>query len=399
MMTTITKNNIYDNVTSFNPNIQRGGFSCNAIKSTTYEVVQNAKFVSIDNDKVKEFANVLIEKFKKNEIEKLLNQQKIGNGDKDDPSNNAISYIEWDECGWHYCDDRVDKGGNGTLTMQYIFVIDTLNWCFWPTKDFEYEQLATSLTNVLRKDQNAFNSENLLNLTVEELQSWFLPYVLPMPMERLKKLHELGYVLHTNFNGLAINFVEQANNSATRLVDLIVQYLPGFRDHGIYNGKQVFFYKRAQILVGDLWAAFGRQTNFTINSEKESIINNNNNNKCNFPDISELTMFADYRVPQLLREEGLMVYVDDLSKKVDNLIELPSNSMEELEIRSCTIQCVEMLLQVIKSNYKNNNNNDENENNKTFQITSVELDWLLWQIGEERCKKMKPHHRTLTVYY
>ena len=266
MMTTITKNNIYDNVTSFNPNIQRGGFSCNAIKSTTYEVVQNAKFVSIDNDKVKEFANVLIEKFKKNEIEKLLNQQKIGNGDKDDPSNNAISYIEWDECGWHYCDDRVDKGGNGTLTMQYIFVIDTLNWCFWPTKDFEYEQLATSLTNVLRKDQNAFNSENLLNLTVEELQSWFLPYVLPMPMERLKKLHELGYVLHTNFNGLAINFVEQANNSATRLVDLIVQYLPGFRDHGIYDGKQVFFYKRAQILVGDLWAAFGRQTNFTINS-------------------------------------------------------------------------------------------------------------------------------------
>ena len=58
-----------------------------------------------------------------------------------------------------------------------------------------------------------------------------------------------------------------------------------------------------------------------------------------------------------------------------------------------------MLLQVIKSNYKKNNNNDENENNKTFQITSVELDWLLWQIGEERCKKMKPHHRTLTVYY
>ena len=109
-----------------------------------------------------------------------------------------------------------------------------------------------------------------------------------------------------------------------------MQYLPGFRDHGIYDGKQVFFYKRAQILVGDLWAAFGRQTNFTINSE-ESIINNNNNNKCTFPDISELTMFADYRVPQLLREEGLMVYVDDLSKKVDNLIELPSNSMESLK--------------------------------------------------------------------
>ena len=102
-------------------------------------------------------------------------------------------------------------------------------------------------------------------------------------------------------------------------------------------------------------------------------------------------MFADYRVPQLLREEGLLIYVEELGNKIDNYIELPSNSMEELEIRSCTIQCVEMLLQEIKANY--------NVGDKVFQMTSVELDWFLWQIGEERCKKMKPHHRTLTVYY
>jgi hypothetical protein len=367
------------------------GFSCKSIKKTTYEVMQNAKYVSIDDNKVKEFANILIQKFQVNEKEKI----DTGNVDEnsDDTSNNAISYIEWDECGWHYCDDRVDKGGDGTFTMQYIFVIDTLNWCFWPTKDFEYEQLATSLTNVLRNNKNAFNADCLMSLTVEDLQNWFLPFVLPMPAERLNKIHELGYILHKYFDGLAINFVNKANNSATQLVDLIVQYLPGFRDHGIYKGKQVFFYKRAQILVGDLWAAFGRQTNFSGICSDNKTRNNNNNchNSCNFPDICELTMFADYRVPQLLREEGLLIYAEDLGNKIDNYIELPSNSMEELEIRSCTIQCVEMLLQEIKANY--------NEGDKVFQITSVELDWLLWQIGEERCKKMKPHHRTLTVYY
>ena len=32
----------------------------------------------------------------------------------------------------------------------------------------------------------------------------------------------------------------------------------GFRDTAIYNGYLVHFYKRAQILVGDLWAAYGK---------------------------------------------------------------------------------------------------------------------------------------------
>ena len=166
------------------------------------------------------------------------------------------------------------------------------------------------------------------------------------------------------------------------------------------NGKQVFFYKRAQILVGDLWAAFGRQTNFTKSSDDLGVPASETRNHCNFPDISELTMFADYRVPQLLREEGLLVYAEELAKKVDEYVEIPSNSKEEVEIRSCTVQCVEMLLNAIKDHFlqdKDRYHSDLKE--RVCKITSVELDWLLWQIGEGRCKIMKPHHRTLTVYY
>ena len=375
-----------------------GGVSCTAIRRTTGDVLQDAQFVSINSSKLKDFAQVLVMKISENEKSRQNNVQ-----DKDiegDCNNNSVSYIEWDECGWHFCDDRVDKGGNGVLTTQYIFVLDALNWCFWPTKDFEYEQLAMSLTNVLRKDNHAFDAMRLLNLKLEELQSWFLPNILPTPAERLNKIHELGYVLHTQFDGQAINLVKRANNSATKLVDLVVQYFPGFRDHSIYNGKQVFFYKRAQILVGDLWAAFGRQTNFTNSSDDLGTSASETSNHCNFPDISELTMFADYRVPQLLREEGLLVYAEELAKKVDEYVEIPSNSKEEVEIRSCTVQCVEMLLNAIKDHFlqdKDRYHSDLKE--RVCKITSVELDWLLWQIGEGRCKIMKPHHRTLTVYY
>ena len=223
--------------TNCSPNA--GGVSCTAIRRTTSDVLQDAQFVSINSSKLKDFAQVLVMKISESEKSKENNLQ--DKDIEDDCKNNSVSYIEWDECGWHFCDDRVDKGGNGVLTTQYIFVLDALNWCFWPTKDFEYEQLAMSLTNVLRKDNHAFDAMRLLNLKLEELQSWFSPNILPTPAERLNKIHELGYVLHTQFDGQAINLVKRANHSATKLVDLVVQHFPGFRDHSIYNGKQVFF--------------------------------------------------------------------------------------------------------------------------------------------------------------
>ncbi len=53
-----------------------------------------------------------------------------------------------------------------------------------------------------------------------------------------------------------------ARHSAVELVRLVAAAFPGFRDEAVdpRDGRPVFFYKRAQILVGDLWAAFGRRT-------------------------------------------------------------------------------------------------------------------------------------------
>ena len=39
------------------------------------------------------------------------------------------------------------------------------------------------------------------------------------------------------------------------LVRQIAKDFTGFRDEAIYDGEQVFFYKRAQILVADLYGA------------------------------------------------------------------------------------------------------------------------------------------------
>lgn len=48
----------------------------------------------------------------------------------------------------------------------------------------------------------------------------------------------------------------ESNKSCPRLVKALVNTFEGFRDQAIYKGRQVFFYKRAQILVADLVGAY-----------------------------------------------------------------------------------------------------------------------------------------------
>ena len=134
---------------------------------------------------------------------------------------------------------------------------------------------------------------------------------MPNADERALKLRELGQALLANsgsgsgsgsdsdsFDGLAGNMVKQAGGSAVLLVKLILQHLPGFRDACVYKGRLVHLYKRAQILVADVWAAYGRKT--APSKEGDFYY---------FTDIGALTMFADYRVPQLLRVLDIMKYV------------------------------------------------------------------------------------------
>lgn len=68
--------------------------------------------------------------------------------------------------------------------------------------------------------------------------------------------------------------IEEAGGSASALVNLIVDSFPCFRDQARYDRKVVRFYKRAQILVADIWACF----------EAEGF--------GKFGDIDKITMFA-----------------------------------------------------------------------------------------------------------
>ena len=277
----------------------------------------------------------------------------------EDWSSQPLAAETWDTEG-HFAD-------GGPLTAQYLLVVDALNFCFWPDPNWQYARLAESLRDALILDPAAFDAGRLAALTPSELCRWLGGLELPQMEERVRLLREVGTALDLHFGGQAAQLIAAAGESAGGLVALLAAHLPGFRDHAIHAGRQVFFYKRAQIFAGDVWGAFGGR------------------GLGKFNDITALTMFADYRVPQLLRELGIIRYVPDLAARIDARVEIPAGSAEEVEIRAATVQAVERLRGQLGAEGRN--------------LAAIQVDWILWHQAEAMRDRMAPHHCTLTIYY
>ena len=127
------------------------------------------------------------------------------------------------------------------------------------------------------------------------------------------------------------------------------------------------FLKRAQILVSDLWGAFGGKGLGA------------------FSDMASLTAFADYRIPQILRSLGVIVYTDELAEKIDRELPLPSGSPEEVEIRAATVQGVEAIVKALAD--------------IGVPALSFGVDWLLWHESHRPEHNRKPYHLTRTIFY
>ena len=268
-----------------------------------------------------------------------------------------------------------------------------MNFCFWPSEGEEesplqyhhiagaLKQLALTDFYVEGKKTYRFSSQNLAAIDdsfFENELNPLLPVKIPAATERCRLLRELGEGLLLFYEGSATKMLEAANSSADALTGIISSAFPGFRDSVVDRfGRQCFFYKRAQIAVADLWAALKKS--------------GHTSHPCDFSDIDCITTFADYRVPQLLRDMNVLVYSTTLSKIIDEKREIFSGSQEEIEIRAATIVAVERIVQEVNSR--------KEEGSK--DVNAIFIDWLLWQRGEklEAAGKLSPHHRVRTIFY
>lgn len=201
---------------------------------------------------------------------------------------------------------------------------------------------------------------------------------IPLLTERISILREAGTVLEENFESRPWNLIQSADNSAARLVNTLVEYFPNFHDVTTFHGKKVRILKRAQILVADLWACF------------------NGESYGKFTDIDVLTMFADYRIPQMLHSLGVLMYSPRLESMIKRHVLLEPGTVEEVELRGCCIWGVEMLRRQIVKMHP--------EGAAEKGLNAVLIDFFLYDTCKEREKEgkeaeMLPHHRTRSIFY
>ncbi len=274
-------------------------------------------------------------------------------------------------------------------TAGWVLVLDALNFCFWsndpdPTQRWRVEYrgqlhdgywaLVAALRRATDEGRPMWDPFYLVQLTARDVAHILRPHDLnfpeiPLLPLRVQNIRELGQRLIDSYpdHNPVIGLIEDCQRSAVRLAQLVAARFPSFNDVAVYDGAPVRFYKRAQILAADLHGAFGGESLGA------------------FDDLDQLTAFADYKVPQVLRRFGLLTYSDELAAKIDLRQIIPPGSADEVEIRAATVWACELLRQSLA---------DEGTPLRAFEV-----DWALWQAGQSLPPDTHPYHRTYTVFY
>lgn len=215
--------------------------------------------------------------------------------------------------------------------------------------------------------------EYLARITMEEMQNIFTGNIqMPMLKERTAIFQEVGEILLKKYGGHFHNLIADSNNrlfnNGKGMVEKLFKDFPSFDDSVNYDGQLIRFDKRAQLGPATLYGRFKNQGLFQVS------------------DIEELTIFADYEIPKVLRHFGALVYENSLASRIDSQEPILKNSKEELEIRASTIHASMKLMDKINEYRKKS---DE-------KVNALHLDYRLW--SESRNIKTPPHITTTIAY-
>ena len=263
----------------------------------------------------------------------------------------------------------------------YVLVLDALNFCFWgglsePRWRVQYEgqtldgywALAACLHRAIQTGTPLLDPAYLAAIDEAAVRALFAGEAeIPLLADRVANLREVGRGLLAAGGSFA-EIVRAAGGSGEALVAEVVRRFPSFDDVATYDGEEVRLYKRAQILVSDLhgiYAGAGLGA---------------------FSDLDRLTAFADYKIPQVLREAGILVYTAGLAETVDRQQLIPPGDPREVEIRAATVWGCELLRQALEPLREGP------------PLLAFEVDWLLWSDAQSRTIS-RPYHRTRTIFY
>ena len=309
----------------------------NKILVSAYEVAQFSKYVRIDKEALKNFSNIILE-----ESNYWINQSPYGILD--------LSYTElvnllfiyhaigsfcfWGNPKWTI---RTDDNENidGSFAFLYILLSKAKTGCF------------SNLNNIKHVTYGEFC--DLLKGNVE----------IPFLKERYQFFCEIIEFAINRYDGdftSLVNSVQTDNEFFDAIKDLNC-----FKDIRTYNGKIIPFYKRIQLVISDI-----------------AIVQKIKKGRHIYT-IDNLVGCADYKLPQVLREYGVLIYNKELSNIIDNNKQINENDEKEIEIRASTLVVI-------------------NELNKNLHRNSMIVNDQIWMLSQVK-KCSKPYHLTRTTSY
>ncbi len=245
---------------------------------------------------------------------------------------------------------------DGPRMAEYVLVLSTLNFSFWGSGR-GYWQLAEALRDAFDAGQPLWDPAFLATIDEVELQRHIGE--LPIMERRASALCELGRLALDDYGGELRRLV---GDSAVELARLLSSRLDSYADFATYKGFRVPLLKRAQIAAADLWGS----------------------GAADYSDTALLTSFPDYKLPQVLRHTGALVYSDRLVRRVDDWQELEPGEAAEVEIRAATVVAAEQIRDALAKGGRD--------------LMEIEVDWILWA-HSQGLYPVRPYHRTRTVFY
>ena len=307
------------------------------VLDTCSYVYENSKHVKIDINKVKELAKD--NRFNEKTAHWLSsNPYGILDLDVEDIINFLVIYDSidcsfWGDPKWTIKTDRGDI--DGAIGLMYALL-------------------------KLREDKENLDFERI---TFEEFSEALKGNVeIPLLEERYKVVSQVSKIINQKMQGNFYHYIKNITKDIV-LFNTIINNFPSFKDIRTYDNKTIYFYKLAQLLTSDI---------LHIRSLKEEIT----------VDCSNLVGCADYKIPQVLRGLGILVYDKELSELVDNKKEVEENSIYEVEIRASMIVAINLIKKELKD-----------------EVDAIDINDIIWSLSQDKTKKLLPYHLTRTLSY
>jgi Potential Queuosine, Q, salvage protein family len=258
--------------------------------------------------------------------------------------------------------------GDGDLESLAAFVLclDAINFGsgWWPTIRKRpgcsgYETIATGLTERFLAG-GAWTCEQLTSLPTTALaRTLGQPREHPLIGQFTDCLRDVGAHVQDDHGGRFIGVVEAAGGSAVELANLLSRWT-AFADVSLYDGREVPFYKRAQIAAADI----------------------NRAGVAKLCDDDRLTAFADNLVPHVLRIDGIIRLDPALARAIDSGELLVHGSPAEVELRASAVHAIELLASACD-----------------HRLSPAQIDAILWNRGRGERYKATPRPRSRSTAY